>query len=50
MASKLSTGAKIGIGVGSLFIAVSLLLVAFYAMKLRKRALRAEKLTKPFGT
>ena len=45
----LSKGAKIGIGVGVAIFGIFLLFVGFYVIKVRKRALNAEKLNKPFG-
>ena len=49
MVNQLSTGAKIGIGVGVAFMMIIIVVLGIIVFKLRNRALKAEKLNKPFG-
>ena len=49
MVNQLSTGAKIGIGVGVGFMMIIIVVLGIFVFKLRNRALKAEKLNKPFG-
>lgn len=45
----MSKGAKVGIVAGAVILSIVILVLMVYALKLRKRVLRAEKLNKPFG-
>ena len=47
--NKLSLGAKIGIAVAVIAFVVIVCALGFYAVKQKKRAETAEKLSKPFG-